>query len=136
MNPKLAVRLLLIGLLVLPLAAGCAADTSRNSAEPGRTPYVWGDFWGIVTAVLIFGMGLLVGATVLRRGGIRLSSPRHRHRRRTEVGWKRIRQRIQDGTKQGLAEWRSEGRPEDADWDDLSRRIEERILEGMRKHHD
>ncbi len=48
---------------------------------------VWGGFWGILTAVLIFGMGILVGATLLRKGSIRLSSHRGRHRRRTESGW-------------------------------------------------
>jgi len=136
MNAKLPVRLLLVGLLALSLTTACAADTTRYNAEPARTPDVWGGFWGILTAVLIFGMGILVGATLLRKGSIRLSSHRGRHRRRTEAGWKRVRQHIQEGTKQGLAEWRSTGRAEEPDWGDLSRRIEERIFEEMRKHPD
>jgi hypothetical protein len=63
-------------------------------------------------------------------------SHRHHHRRRTEAGWSRISERIQAGTSQGLAEWRSAENATDANWDDLSRRIEQRILEEMRKHHD
>jgi hypothetical protein len=77
-----------------------------------------------------------VAATMSRMGNFLRPSHRHHHRRRTEAGWSRISERIQAGTSQGLAEWRSAENATDANWDDLSRRIEQRILEEMRKHHD
>lgn len=92
--------------------------------------------WPVLIAVLSFFAGFLAGATMSRSGGLQLSSRRPRHRRRTETGWKRITQRVKDGTSQGLAEWRSTGNTERPDWDNLSRRIEEQILNEMRKHHD
>ena len=129
MNAQIPVRLLLLGVLVL-LAAGCAETGGQGKSSDG--------FWGTLLPILTLIVGFFVGAMVLRDGGIRLSSHshRHKHRRRTEAGWNRIRQRIQDGTKQGLAEWRGAGHTGEADWGDLSRRIEEHILEEMHKHHD
>ena len=132
MNARIPVLLLLLGLLILPLAAGCA----YNSAEPGgpADPSDW--FWIGLIAVITFVVGFLVGATASRNGGIRVSRHSHRHRRRTDAGWNRIAQRVKDGTSQGLTEWRSAGSAEQSDWGELSRRIEERILEELRKHHD
>gem|GEM_PF-1370921 len=77
-----------------------------------------------------------IAATMSRMGNFLRPSRRHHHRRRTEAGWKRISERIQTGTSQGLAEWRSAEHEGNTDWDDLSRRIEQHILEEMRKHHD
>jgi hypothetical protein len=134
MNSRIAVRLLLFGLLALPLAAGCAPEP-RYPAEDGSSSS-GGWLWSILIGVITFIIGFLVGATLSRNGGIHLTHHRHGHHRRTEAGWNRIAQRIKDGTNQGLTEWRGAGRSEDADWDDLSRRIEERILEEMHKHHD
>jgi hypothetical protein len=93
-----------------------------------------GGFWVILIAVLTFVVGFLVGATVSRNGGIRIST--RRQHRRNAAGWNRVHQRVRDGTKQGLAEWRDTWRTEDPDWGDLSRRIEERILAEMHKHRD
>ena len=134
MNSRIALRLLLFGLLVLPLAAGCAPEP-RYPAEGGSSSS-GGWLWSALIGVLAFIIGFLVGATMSRNGGIRLGHHRHHRHRRTEAGWNRISLRIQDGTKQGLEEWRGAGHAEDADWGDLSRRIEERILEEMHKHHD
>jgi hypothetical protein len=136
MLARIRCRLLLFGLLILPLTAGCAANNARYNAETGGPADSWGGFWSILIAVLALIVGFLVGATVARNGGIRISTHRHHRHRRAQAGWDRIARHIQDGTKQGLAEWRSTGRAEEPDWGDLSRRIEERILEEMRKHHD
>ena len=134
MNSRIAVRLLLLGLLVLLLAAGCAPEP-RYPAEGGSSSS-GGWLWSVLIGVLAFIIGFLVGATMSRNGGIHLARHRHGHHRRTEAGWNRIAQRIKDGTSQGLTEWRGAGHAGDADWADLSRRIEERILEEMHKHND
>jgi len=136
MNAQIPARILLLGLLVLLLAAGCDPGYVRHNAATGERADSWDWLWTGVIAVIASVVGFLVGATMSRNGGIRLSFHRHRHHRRNAAGWNRIAQRIQDGTKQGLAEWRSAGHAEDADWGDLSRRIEERILKEMRDHHD
>jgi hypothetical protein len=130
MNARIPV-LLLLGLFVLPLAAGCAAGI--NSVDKG-SPMDW--FWTGFIAVTSLGVGFLIGATMTRSGSGQLSHRSHRHRRRTGIGWKRLGQRIQAGTRQGLDEWRSAGNAEQPDWGDLSRRIEERILDEMHKYND
>ena len=130
MNARIP-ALFLLGLLVLPLAAGCAPGV--KSVDKGSA-VDW--FWTGFIAVTSLAVGFLVGATTARSGGLQLSSRRHRSHRRNEGGWKRVQQRIQDGTSRGLTEWRSAGNAGHPDWGDLSRRIEERIFEEMRKHHD
>jgi hypothetical protein len=130
MNTRIS-ALFLLGVPVLLLGGGCA---SRLDAPLAGGSDDW--FWPGLTAVICLSVGFLLGATMSRGGGLQLSQRRHRHRRRTESGWNRISQRIQDGTNQGLADWRSSGNAEHPDWDDLSRRIEGRIVEEMRKHHD
>ena len=130
MNARIPV-LLLLGLFVLPLAAGCAAGI--NSVDKG-SPMDW--FWTGFIAVTSLAVGFLIGATMSRSGSMQLNHRSHKHRRRTGIGWKRLGQRIQAGTRQGLDEWRSTGNAEQPDWGDLSRRIEERIIEEMRKYND
>jgi len=137
MNAQIPVRFLLLALLALFLAAGCEPGYVRYNRVTGEPMGSGVDVWyTLITAVVAFVVGFLAAATMSRNGGIRLSLHRHRHHRRTEAGWNRVRQRIQDGTRQGLTEWRGTGQAGDPDWNDLSRRIEERILEEMRKHHD
>ena len=136
MNAQIPVRLLLLGLLMLFLAAGCASVNASDNAEIAGSALSFDWSWSILIAVLSFVAGFLAGAVMSRSGGIQLTHHRHRHHRRNEAGWNRVRQRIQEGTRQGLAAWRSAEHTEDADWGDLSRRIEERILEEMRNHHD
>ncbi len=129
-------RLLPFGLLVL--SAGCQTEGARyNSETAGLTDS--SGFWTVLIAVLTFIVGFLVGATASRNGGIRIFSHRHHHHRRTQAGWDRLARHIQEGTKQGLSDWRSlghTGHAEDPDWSELSRTIEERVLEEMHKHHD
>ena len=128
---------LLLGLLVLLLTAGCATTGAPATAEPGGPDNPGAALWyTLVVAAVAFVVGFLVAATTALNGGIRITSHRHRHMRRTEAGWERVSRRIEAGTRRGLAEWRSAGHAEDPDWEDLSRRIEQRILDEMRKHHD
>jgi hypothetical protein len=136
MNAQIPARLLVLGLLALLWAAGCAPADVRYGADTAAPADSSAWLWDGVIAVLAFVVGFLVAATMSRAGGVRLSSRRHRHRRRTEAGWDRVGQRIRAGTEQGLAEWRSAENIADPDWGRLSRRIEERIVEEMRKHHD
>jgi len=136
MNARIPVRFLLLGLLVLPLAAGFAPGNVVYGAETGGSAQSSAATWTVVIAVLAFAAGFLAGATMAKSGGMQLNLHRHRRHRRNAAGWNRIAQRIQDGTRQGLAGWRSTGQAGDADRDDLSRRIEERILDEMHKHHD
>jgi hypothetical protein len=134
MNAKAPARFFPLGLLVLLLAAAFAPGSVAYGQTGGGVNPAGG--WPVLIAVLSFFAGFLAGATMSRSGGLQLSSRRHKHRRRTETGWKRLTQRVKDGTSQGLAEWRSTGNAEQPDWGDLSRRIEERILDELRKHHD
>jgi len=136
MNAQFSVRLLLLGLLVLTLTAGCGPGYVRYNAATGERTDSWDWLWTSVIAVVVFVVGFVVGATMSRNGGIRLTHHRHHHRRHTEAGWNRIRQHIQTGTDQALAEWRRVEQTGDANWGDLTRRIEERIVEEMRDHHD
>jgi hypothetical protein len=137
MNAQIHVRFLLLGLFTAVLAAGCGTGYVRHDPTTGAPITSGADIWyTVVTAVVAFVAGFLVAATLSRNGGIRFGLHRHRHHRRNNAGWNRIRQRIQAGTSQGLAEWRGTQQTGDADWADLSRRIEERILDEMRKHHD
>jgi len=89
-----------------------------------------------MAAVVTFVVGFLVAAMISKEGGIRISTHRHRHHRRTQAGWDRIAKRVQDGTKFGLDDWRGAGHGADGDWDDLARRIQQRIFDEMRKYHD
>ena len=134
MNAQVHVRPLLFGLLVLLLSAGCAVDGGRYNPETGGPANPWGGVWAVLTAVLTFVIGFLAGATMLWNGGFRRRHRHHRHR--SEAGWDRIALRIQDGIRQGLADCGGAARAHDADWTQLSRRIEERIIEEMRKHGD
>lgn len=127
MSARIRVRLLPLVLLVLPLTTGCATGGATN-------PEDW--FWTIMTAVVTFIVGFLVAAMMSKEGGIRISTHRHRHHRRTQAGWDRMAKHVGDGTTQGLADWRGAGHGADGDWDDLTRRIQERIFEEMRKYHD
>ncbi len=137
MNAQTPFRFLLLGLLLAALATGCGTGYVRYDPETGARTTFGADIWyTIVTAVVAFVVGFIVAAAMARDGGVRLSLRRHRHHRRTAAGWNRVRQDIQAGTAQALAEWRSAGHSEDADWAGLSRRIEERIVEAMRKHQD
>jgi len=136
MNAQIPFRLLLLGLLALTLTAGCEPGSVRYNAATGERVDSWDWLWTGVIAVVAAAVGFLVGATMSRSDGFRLTHHRHRHRRRTEAGWNRIRQRIQAGTGRALAEWRRVEQTGDANWGDLTRRIEERIVEEMRDHHD
>lgn len=174
MSAQFSARLLL-GLLVLLLAAGYATASAADPADVGQPidpeaqPTNTGAdlLYTLITAVVGLVLGFLiaatmgtfrrsphrhhhrhrtetgwnriserVAATMSRMGTFLRSSRRHHHRHRTEAGWNRISERIQAGTSQGLAEWRSAENPKDANWDDLSRRIRQHILEEMRKHPD
>ncbi|HTW91757.1 MAG TPA: hypothetical protein VMH22_08620 [bacterium] len=88
----------------------------------------------MITATVGLVIGFLVGASKAQDGGIRISV--HRHHHRSQAGWDRIAKRIQDGTKLGLDDWRGAGHGADGDWDDLTRRIKERIFGEMREHSD
>jgi len=128
------ILILLLGLLVLSLTAGCATNNARYTGEGGGPVNSWSGFWNILLPVLTFVVGFIGGAMMVRGDGVQLRH--HHHRRRTEAGWHRISQHISDGTQRGLAEWRSAGQTSEPDWDDLGRRIEENITAELRKHHD
>ena len=61
-------RLLSVGRLILPLAAGCASSNARYNAETAGPADSWGGFWSILIAVLALVVGFLVGATITRNG--------------------------------------------------------------------
>ncbi len=138
MSIRILGRLLLPGLLVLPAVTGCQTAATRYGSDSAVAADQSGWFWIVVIAVLTLIVGFLVGATVSRSGGIRLFAHRHHHRR-TKAGWDRLAGHVREGTRQGLTEWRSlghSGHEEDPDWNELSRAIEERILEELHRHPD
>jgi hypothetical protein len=134
MNAQIPARLLL-GLLVLLLAAGCATASAADNAETGGAANSGAGLWyTLITAVVAFVVGFLVAATMSLSGGFRLSTHRHRRRHRTEFDRNRGSQHIGAGIRQELAEWRCAEHNEVADWDELGRRIEDRIREDLRNH--
>ena len=135
MSARFSARL--FGFLLLLLAAGCSTASAADPADTGAPANSGTDLWyTLITAVIGFVVGFLVAGAMSRMGNFRRSAHRHHHRRRTDAGWDRISERIQAGTSQGLAEWRSAEHAGNTDWDDLSRRVKQRILEEMRKHQD
>lgn len=139
MFAQLPGRLLPFGLLVLPLVASGQTDSARFRAESVVPADPLGWLWTALIAGLTLIIGFLVGATLSRNGGIRISTHRHHRQHRNQAGWDRLARHIQEGTNQGLTEWRSAGHTghaEDPDWNELSHTIEERILEELHKHHD
>jgi hypothetical protein len=156
-NAQIPARILLLGLLVLLLAAGCAPGNVRYSTETGKPANFWAGLWHgliiIVTFVVSlftkdvgvyepnnvgwgYNLGFLLGCMISLGGGIR--STTHRRRRWHERDWDRVGRHIGDSVKEGLASWRTQERPaeSDQDWDELGRKIEQRIREEMKKNRE
>jgi hypothetical protein len=157
MNAQIPARILLLGLLVLLLAAGCAPGNARYGVDSGRPANFWAGLWHgliiIVTFVVSlftsdvgvyepnnvgwgYNLGFLIGCMISLGGGAR--SVRHRHMRQREPDWDQVGRHIGDSVKDGLASWRTQERPaeSDQDWDELGRKIEERIREEMKKNRE
>lgn len=157
MNVQIPARILLLGLLVLLLAAGCAPGNVRYSTETGKPANFWAGLWhGLIIVVTFvvslftkdvriyepnnvgwgYNLGFILGCCISLGGGAR--SVRHRRRRWHDADWDRVGRHVGDSVKEGLASWRTQERPaeSDRDWDELGRKIEERIREEMRKNRD
>ncbi len=149
-------KILLVGLLLVLLAASCAPGNVRYSAETGKPANFWAGLWHgliiIVTFVVSlftkdvgvyephnvgwgYNLGFLLGCMMSLGGAARSA---RRRRRRYEHDWDRVGRHVGESVKEGLASWRTQERPaeSDRDWDELGRKIEERIREEMKKHRD
>jgi hypothetical protein len=156
MNARIPARILLLGLLVLLLAAGCAPGNVRYSAETGKPANFWAGLWhGLIIVVTFvvslftkdvgiyethnvgwgYNLGFILGCC-MSLGGVARGT--HRRRRRHEPDWDRVGRHIGDSVKDGLASWRAQERPaeSDQDWDELGRKIEQRIREEMKKNRE
>jgi len=147
-------KILLAGLLVLALVAGCAPGNVRYSQETGRPANFWAGLWhGLIIIVTFivslftrdvgvyeannvgwaYNLGFILGCCVSLGGGARGVVHRKKHRR--EPDWDKVGRQVGDSIRDSVASWRKQERPaeSDQDWDELGRKIEERIREEMRK---
>jgi hypothetical protein len=58
MNAQVPARILLLGLLVLLLAAGCAPGNVRYSAETGKPANFWAGLWHGLIIIVTFVVSL------------------------------------------------------------------------------
>jgi len=146
-------KVLLVGILVL-LVPGCAPGDARYSADTGRPANFWAGLWHGLIIIITFivslftkdvgiyepnnvgwgyNIGFILGCMISLGGGARgVARRRHRH----EPDRDRIGRSIGDSVRAGLASWREQERQaeSDRDWDELGRKIEERIRAEMKKH--
>ena len=158
MNAQIPARVLLLGLLLLLLAAGCAPGNARYSVETGRPANFWAGLWhGLIVVVTFivslftrdvgiyeshnvgwaYNLGFILGCCI-SLGGAARSAVHRRHKHRREPDWDQVGRQIGDSVKEGLSSWRQQERTSEseADWDELGRKIEERIREEMKKARD
>lgn len=149
-------RILLVGLLLI-LVASCAPGNARYNVVTGRPANFWAGLWHGLIVVITFivslftgnvriyeannvgwayNLGFILGCCVSLGSGAR--SVTHRRRRWREHDLDRAGRRIGESIKDSLASWRKEERAaeSDQDWDELGRKIEERIREEMKKNRD
>ncbi len=144
-------KTLLVLTLVLAVVAGCAPGNERWNRETGRPASFWAGLWhGLIVIVTFivslftrtvgiyeanntgwpYNLGFLLGAMIALGGGARSAC---RQRRRTH-DWERVGRSIGDGIREGLEAWRRERRaePSEPEWDELGRRIEQRVREELK----
>ncbi|MEO0077556.1 MAG: hypothetical protein ABIK86_00955 [candidate division WOR-3 bacterium] len=144
-------RTALILALLLAIVAGCAPGNERWNRETGRPASFWAGLWhGLIIVVTFvvslfsrtvgiyevnntgwpYNLGFLLGAMMALGGGARSAC----HQKRHSHDWERIGRSIGDGIRAGLSSWRSEQNtaPSEPDWDELGRRIEQRVREELR----
>jgi len=149
-------KILLVGFLLLILVASCAPGNARYGIDTGRPANFWAGLWhGLIIIVTFivslftkdvgiyesnnvgwgYNLGFILGCCMSLGAGARSSC---RRKKRRETDWDKVGREIGDSIKEGLASWRQQERPADADqdWDELGRKIEERIREEMKKARD
>ena len=149
-------KILLVGLLLI-LVASCAPGNARYSVDTGRPANFWAGLWHGLIIIITFivslftsdvriyesnnvgwayNLGFILGCCVSLGAGAR--SAAHRRRHRHEPDWDKVGRHIGGSVKEGLASWRKEERPSvsDRDWEELGRKIEERIREEMKKNRE
>jgi hypothetical protein len=152
MNAQIPARILLLGLLVLLLAAGCAPGNVRYSAETGKPANFWAGLWhGLIIIVTFivslftkdvgvyepnnvgwgYNLGFLLGCMISLGGGARSATRRHKHRH--EPDWDKVGDQLAAKVR---AQFDDEMKREEPDWDEFSRQVEARIREEMKKNRD
>jgi hypothetical protein len=130
-NAQTPARLLLLGLLVLFLAAGCAPGYNSRTGEPMSSR---SELWStVLIGVVAFVVGFLTAATMSVGGGLRRS---HHHRHHTHVDWDRVSNDAAAVIRKELAEWRSAEHKEAANWDEFGHRLEDRLREELESNRE
>jgi hypothetical protein len=132
---QISARLLLLGLLLLFLtASGAPKNVHYGRSQPGRWENSGSDLWSaVIVGVVAFVVGFLVAATMLESGGFRRS---HRHRHHARVDWDRVSNDATAVIRKELAEWRSVEHNEATEWDELDRKLEDRLREELESNRE
>jgi hypothetical protein len=149
--PKLAA----IAALTLLFVGACAPGNARWSMETGNPANFWAGLWhGLIIIVTFivslftsdvkiyevnnvgwgYNLGFLLGAMISLGGGARSAT----HRKRREPNWdhvgekiaREVRSHVRDELKQASG---SGQQSSDAEWDEFSRRVEDRIRSEFKK---
>lgn len=151
-------RIILVGVLLLVvLAAGCAPGNERWASVDNRANF-WAGLWhGLIVIVTFivslftrevriyegnnvgwaYNLGFLLGCMISLGSGARASA--RRKARRVEMDWDKFGRQVAVSIREGLQSRTTAGEDiaagsEETRWQELGRRIEERVREELRKH--
>ena len=150
MNAQIPARILLLGLLVLLLVAGCAPGNVRYSQETGRPANFWAGLWHGMIIVITFivslftkdvgvyeannvgwayNLGFIFGCCISLGSGARSLT----HRKARKRDWDEVGDKIAAKVR---AQFDDEMKREEPDWDEFSRQVETRIRDEFKKWKD
>ncbi|MEO0080769.1 MAG: hypothetical protein ABIL25_00545 [candidate division WOR-3 bacterium] len=148
------VLVLLCLVMVLILTACCAAGDERWASTDNRAGF-WAGLWhGLIIIVTFavslftkdvgiyetnnvgwgYNIGFILGCMISLGGGLRGAT----HHRKVKVttrdpDWDKLSQRVEAGVQEGIkAAFADQEHPNHADWNEIGRRIKERIRERLR----
>jgi hypothetical protein len=143
-------KILLAGLLLLILVAGCAPGNARYSQETGRPANFWAGLWHGLIIIITFivslftsdvriyesnnvgwayNLGLILGCCMSLGAGARSV----RHRKAKKRDWDEVGDKIAAKVR---AQFADEMKREEPDWDEFSRQVETRIRDEFKKWKD
>ena len=150
MNAQIPARILLLGLLVLLLAAGCAPGNARYSIDTGRPANFWAGLWhGLIIIVTFivslftsdvriyevnnvgwaYNLGFILGCCMSLGAGARSAT----HRKARKRDWDEVGDQIAAKVR---AQFDDEMKREEPDWDEFSRQVETRIRDEFKRWKD
>ncbi len=140
--------------LLLLVCAGCAAGTERFASAPaGFWNGLWHGFILIVTFVIslfsdtvrmyepnnvgaLYDLGFLLGAMICLGGGVgHQGRKKSRVRVRKEKEWEEIGE-VEEKVRKGIRKWLDEPERGEGDWEEIGRKVEERIKRELKEWAD